>query len=467
MQPLILKALQSRLPPSSYVLISSLTELPDASSPVVQITSYERLDFDHLHSHPASSLANAYIIRKALIRKHYLSNTVANWITKHPDSILKDHVKPAVDFELDYAEFLDEALVEAYELHESWARNESADERDIEWWILKPSMSDRGQGIRLFSNEEELRNIFEQWEAEQPDSASDSDPDSDSNSDSNAGFKNPTAIGEKSSETMTTSNGDPTTTNKNYIITSQLRHFIAQPYIDPPLLLPSAQNRKFHIRAYVLAVGSLRVYVYREMLALFAAAPYTAPAAQPAHSIDLDAHLTNTCLQTDLPGPRSAPTVRRFWSLDDHVGFSLPHVQSQHASAASSTESRNGMQDWKESNYAQIQAITAETFRAAARENMIHFQTLPNAFEVFGVDFMVDETGRVWLLEVNAFPDYRQSGDGEEMREGVVGGLWRSVVDVGVLPFFEGLGLGVEVERDAAGGEGDLEMVLDLDLGRR
>ncbi|KAI9875886.1 MAG: hypothetical protein M1830_007839, partial [Pleopsidium flavum] len=155
-QPLILKALKSQLPPSSYTLISSLGELSDPSYPVLQITSYECLAFDHLLSNPTSSLANAYIIRKALIRKHYLSTTVANWITKHPQSVLKDHVKPAVDFELDYAEFLDEALVEAYELKESWTRNESKAEGDREWWILKPGMSDRGQGIRLFSSEFEL-----------------------------------------------------------------------------------------------------------------------------------------------------------------------------------------------------------------------------------------------------------------------------------------------------------------------
>lgn len=443
--------MQSKLQASSYILLSSLAELPDPSSPVLQITSYERLDFDHLLSHPTSSLANAYIIRKALIRKHYLSNTVANWITKHPDSILKDHVKPAVDIELDYAEFLDEALVEAYELHESWARNENAKEDDREWWILKPSMSDRGQGIRLFSSEEELRNIFEDWEAEQPDSDSDDDTESD----------NPAVIGLRNPDTTNARNGDGTT-ETNYIITSQLRHFIAQPYIHPPLLLPSSQGHKFHIRTYVLAVGSLRVYVYREMLALFAADPYTAPAAQSADAINLGAHLTNTCLQTDLPSAKTTTSVRQFWSLDDNIELSLAYSPSKHASAF--TISQRGKRDWKESIYTQICTTTSDTFRAAARENMIHFQTLPNAFEIFGLDFMVDAEGKVWLLEVNAFPDFKQSGEGEEMREGVVGTLWKAIVDVGVLPFFEGLGVGAKTE---SGGRKDLELVLDSDLGRR
>jgi tubulin--tyrosine ligase len=42
---------------------------------------------------------------------------------------------------------------------------------------------------------------------------------------------------------------------------------------------------------------------------------------------------------------------------------------------------------------------------------MIHFQTLPNAFELFGVDFLVDANGDVWLLELNAYPLTRHRAD--------------------------------------------------------
>lgn len=42
-------------------------------------------------------------------------------------------------------------------------------------------------------------------------------------------------------------------------------------YISRPLLI---NRRKFHIRAYVLCVGSLSVYVYSESLALFAGKEY-------------------------------------------------------------------------------------------------------------------------------------------------------------------------------------------------
>lgn len=390
--------------------ISSVSELPDSSAPLFQYREYERLHFEHVISKTSTSLANAYIIRKALIRKHYLSNTVANWISKHPDSVLKHHFKPAFDFELDYAEFLDEALLEAYELRGSLEKNEERPEAEKEWWILKPGMSDRGQGIRLFNSEDQLREIFEEWEE-------DSDEED-----------------ESGSERPDDEDAAPSSAAHDAgIVTSQLRHFMAQPYIDPPLLLPSSSNRKFHIRTYVLATGSLKVYVFREMLALFAAKSYCAPHEEDDEVKDLARHLTNTCFQEG--GSSNEGSVRRFWDLDHHVP---------------------GLSDnWKEEIFSQICAVTGEVFEAAARGMMIHFQTLPNAFELFGVDFLVDSSGNSWLLEMNAYPDFAQTG--EDLKQQVVGRLFEETIDVAVKPFF---GLG-EPEK-----EGDLKLVKELDLGR-
>ena len=109
---------------------------------LLQIMPYEALDFQHHLAHPNTTLTNSYIIRKALIRKHYLWSTVSSWWSKHPeDTTLKNHVPLTVAFELDFAEFLDDALVECFELHESFAKDEE------EWWVLKPAMSDQGQGV--------------------------------------------------------------------------------------------------------------------------------------------------------------------------------------------------------------------------------------------------------------------------------------------------------------------------------
>ncbi|KAI7113160.1 hypothetical protein KC324_g19451, partial [Hortaea werneckii] len=184
--------------------------------------------------------------------------------------------------------------------------------------------------------------------------------------------------------------------------------------------------KKFHIRTYVLAVGALKVYVYKPMLALFAAKPYSAPgssssafspsdqtpesqgdpspssttAEREPHNdtgthiptdvnADLTGHLSNTCFHLD-PSTRES-SVHAFWSLPSSLP---PTTTSTSSSSPPNPEPSPNQEDWKESLFAQIQSITAQTFLAAARTMSIHFQPLPNAFEIFGVDFLVDGKGR-------------------------------------------------------------------------
>ncbi|KAG6009984.1 hypothetical protein E4U54_008441 [Claviceps lovelessii] len=421
-QPLIVSALNAVFPQPLLRLTTDLSSLettplsvsklfPSSDCKILQITPYECIDFEFAAANSATCLVNSYMIRKALIRKHYLSTTVDHWVAKNPASPLKTHVKRSESFEIDYAEFLDDALVEAFDLRESLDRNAGiGDASKREWWILKPGMSDRGQGIRLFSTMDELQDIFDGWEAERPDSDDDDDDDEEEGEQ------------ERGDQiTISPSGGD-------YITTSHLRHFVAQPYIHPPLLL--SNQRKFHIRTYVLCTGSLNVYVYRHMLALFAAKPYTAPWDNPE---DIESFLTNTCLQ-DSPNETS---VRRFWSLP------LPPDQLARI-------------------FDQICVVTGEMFEAAARAMPVHFQTLPNAFEAFGLDFMVDASGETWLLEVNAFPDFKQTGG--DLSD-IVQGFWTGVMRKAVARFF-----GIDVGACTGGEEeqeDDMVVVREVDLGRR
>lgn len=424
-QPLIVSAIKSLLPDDLVDLITDVPTSDDGtfsasralSSPqsrALQIMPYESLDFDHAAESARSYMINSYMIRKALIRKHYLSTTVEHWVAKKPDSVLKTNMKRSEAFEVDYAEFLDDALVEAFDLRESLDRNAALDEaasaQEREWWILKPGMSDRGQGIRLFSTMDELQAIFDGWEEDMPDTDDEDDEEGEA------------AVGGGGGQ-----EGDD---ERDGINTSHLRHFVAQPYIHPPLLV-SDGGHKFHIRTYVLCAGSLRVHVYRHMLALFAAKPYRAPWEAPD---DVETFLTNTCLQ-DSPNDT---TVQRFWSLPG-----LPAAQ-------------------KQAIFDQICAVTGDVFEGAARAMPIHFQTMPNAFEVFGLDFLVDAAGTAWLLEVNAFPDFKQTGG--DLTE-IVAGFWRGVVREAVVPFF-----GIEEGRlvnDSEEERRDMVCVRDVDLGRR
>lgn len=502
-QPTILAAVQSLIPPSRLRLLpasSSPATLPEGAK-FLQVRAYESIDFEFAMTNPSTSLINSYIIRKALIRKHFLDSTVDHWVAKHPESILRKHVKRGEAFEVDYAEFLEDALVEAWDLKVALERNEEMgaqaddyakaeaqaeaqaqaqaegcvnsdrsdrygtvhvsgatggqkDPKGRDWWILKPSMSDRGQGIRLFSTMEELQGIFDGWEADEP--PSDDEYEDEEQQQHDSGVSGGGGGGDD----------DDNRDAKDGITASHLRHFVAQPYIHPPLLLPSCDNRKFHIRTYVLCAGAMRVYVCREMLALFAAKPYSAPwekkkkktttttTSMPGSSDReerdndddddddddyLDAHLTNTCLQ----GPRAdATSVQRFWALD-----MAPQL--------------------KDGIFRQICAVTGEIFEAAARGMMVHFQPLPFAFEAYGLDFLVDSSGNAWLLEVNAFPDFKQTG--EELRDSVVAEFWKGAVRWEIGPW-AGVGVGVgesEKQEKSVGGDDGMVLVRDVDLGRR
>ncbi|KAI7342440.1 hypothetical protein KC354_g16347 [Hortaea werneckii] len=519
-QPLILSALKSRLPSELLVFVQNEENketpptLPDGNRRLLQWRQYESIDFDRLLDQPSTTLANSYVIRKALMRKHYLSTTIAHWITKNPDSVMTRHMKPSVEFEVDFAEFLDEALLEAFELHESWARNAGKPPHEREWWILKPGMSDRGQGIRLFSSEEELQGIFEEWDPPSDDEEEEDDDEEGegcfSGDEKDAPDGSTSAANGQKNTSIETSNeggdgrGGDDEDEGNGIITSQLRHFIAQPYIHPPLLLPPPHpcaGKKFHIRTYVLAVGALKVYVYKPMLALFAAKPYSAPgssssafspsdqtpesqgdpspssttAEREPHNdtgthiptdvnADLTGHLSNTCFHLD-PSTRES-SVHAFWSLPSSLP---PTTTSTSSSSPPNPEPSPNQEDWKGSLFTQIQSITAQTFLAAARTMSIHFQPLPNAFEIFGVDFLVDgDEGKAWLMEINAFPDFAQTGT--ELKEDLVGGLFEEVVELVVRPFFLGEGDrredGKGEEEEAERGGGRMVKCLDVDLGR-
>ena len=581
---------------------------------ILQIRGYEKIDFELAHTWAARvdsgmselhhdggarggdgvsngnrdrtvsrrCLVNAYMIRKALIRKHFLARCVeiAAVKRKHRDGgrkrdggmgregmviddgkdnrdysqtddgegfwnqnqhqhqqfkkktnykevpfRLQDHFPVTVDFELDYAEFLDEALVEAYELKRSFEKNEvisakngseiiddiAQDERD--WWILKPSMGDGGQGIRLFSSEEELKAIFEEWEEDEEEEEEEEDEDeeiedtddgqNDDISEKRIGDDIP-VTGDAIGNDNSLKDEKTSIFNSNGIITSQLRHFVAQQYIKDPLLfpnLPNLSNHKFHIRTYVIAFGSLKVYVYKPMLALFAQNRYEKPGSENSTN-DPAVHLTNTCLSPSacalagfeprIPGNASdnftkeetetdKQRVKLFWDLPDTIPDSaekqhpIQILEKTTSSPVSNATRATTPDDWKNNAFAQICAITGTVLEAAAREMMVHFQTMPNAFEIFGIDFLLDKDGHAWLLEVNAFPDFKQTG--EELKH-VIAGLYESVVDVAIKPFFGMTSIRIENDHDDDDDDdvinansnfenADIKCVLDIDLGRR
>ncbi|EPQ60840.1 TTL-domain-containing protein [Gloeophyllum trabeum ATCC 11539] len=406
---------------------------------LLQWASYDGLNHDLTLTEPSRVLASSYTIRKCLIRKHYLSHCISAYLTKHPDSILRSGTPKTWEVEISWSDEIDEKWTdELWDLGVKLDENQEKSPGENKWFILKPGMADRGNGIRLFDSKEALQCIFEEWDdSDDEDPEAVRDPDlQDDEEDSDRG-----------------------------VVTSQLRHFIIQEYLAHPLLLDPSEvplassepapkhnlkGHKFHIRAYVLARGALQVYLYTNALALFSSAPYGPPSpARDSTGIDLTPHLTNTCLQPE----HSEAHVR---TLDELVGCSV----------LSADGGKVVTQEDVERIKIRMGEITAEVFKAAL-ENPIHFQPLPNAFELFGVDFLVshptssDATPSscpytVTLLELNAEPAIEMTGP---RLHWLLEGLFRGIGRVAVGSWVERRDVGEDVR--------DMRKVLDVEVRGR
>jgi hypothetical protein len=315
---------------------------------------YEQLPWDRVADR--SVVANAYCIRKALIRKSQLAFIVRKFVTKYPASSLAFAVPETHLLDVDHPDYLDEALNDAYEVVDALRENQelvSRGEAPLHRFLLKASMTNKGAGIFLIESEQQIYDIF----AHMNDDDDESDDEGDVLEDGDS------ATG-KSIDTSTVVSS--TSMQLRFV-----REWVIQRFIDRPLLLPACLDRKFHLRVYVLAVGAVRVYVYDQILALFAHRPYD--------TNDRLAYLTNTCLQTDQPDFDEDLSVRLFWSLP--------------------VDDTSRLHD----AFGQVKTILADLFEAAVGE-VTAFQPLENCFELFGMDFMIDQDWRVHFLEANAFP---------------------------------------------------------------
>ncbi|KAJ4050635.1 hypothetical protein NW761_005431 [Fusarium oxysporum] len=290
----------------------NFTDIPEDADTVYQLLNGWELNHHFAVLNRAKNgLLNAYPNSDALARKDHMASVVDYWITKRPGSVLKGHSPATVKLSLDYSEYVEDALAAADDLTllYSLEDNEAKDSSERDWWILKPAMIDCGHGIRIFSTINELAGNLElaadiseedeesEEDAETPDTKFESD-------DSAEGFKpSLSAPGLDSLDALITATGKLSVSGTNKIQdliideneripSALLREFVAQQYI---VNIPPIDGRKWHVRAYVLSVGRLKVHVFNEMLALLALDDYEPPWKNPS----LKSSLTNTALQDE------------------------------------------------------------------------------------------------------------------------------------------------------------------------
>ncbi|UJR36878.1 hypothetical protein I4U23_029591 [Adineta vaga] len=326
---------------------------------------YEDLDFDMLYrlgkdSHNKNVLANSYCIRKGLLRKANFASFMQKYLSKKPDSILRKHYPETHILDLSHPDYLDEALNEAYELRDVLEANIQETTTVPIPFILKASILDKASELFIFHTQTELDEFFT--------TKFDNDDDEDEEND-----------------------------------IANVREWVIQRYIENPKLLSTYQNRKFHLRVYIVAERNLRVYVYDGILALFASLSYQ----DDPQSFDRLRHITNTCAQTDSNLNEEA-LVKEFFTLeelDETIRLDI---------------------------FEQIKIIVKEIFTGLHNEVTI-FQPLKNAFEIYGFDFLIDENNQVYFLEANAYPDFKQTGNSLSI---LINELFQNVVQQIILPYF-------------------------------
>lgn len=148
--------------------------------------------------------------------------------------------------------------------------------------------------------------------------------------------------------------------------------WILQRYIEPHLF----HGRKFHLRALFLCVGDLAAYVHENVRCLIATEPFD-PARENGGC--LLAHITNMGVNQDHPEYNEE---RQNIGLEELGGAEeARHIRNE---------------------IVKILGLTLASVRSAGRR---HLFFLPNCWEVFGADFLIEaESRRVVLLELNASP---------------------------------------------------------------
>lgn len=206
-------------------------------------------------------------------------------------------------------------------------------------WILKPSLLNNGDQIKLFNNIEEIKQYY---------------------------------------------------TNTNRL---GGEHVLQQYIADPDLI----DGRKYTFRIPVILTNYAGVFLYRKGYVNISAFPYDPK--EPF--LNKKMHITNYVLDGEL----SKITQRPSDQLDNF-----------------------------DSTFNRMSEIVRQCIRALLKEYPAYLRPdQPKRFEIFGFDFVMDSSKRIWLLEINQGPDAPMYED-NAMKEILWNGFWENIIEDFVLP---------------------------------
>jgi hypothetical protein len=226
--------------------------------------------------------------------------------------------------------------------------------------------------------------------------------------------------------------------------------YVAQKYVNHLALW---KGRKFHIRTYVVVSADLGVYIHRKAFLHIANKMFARAGGSEG---DDEVHITNCCANSgnkqafageividDLTNPAPYPGTgneNTNWNLNNKTAASGDSSSSISVCENPTTNNNNnnngGVSDGDISfatGFKDMCSILSSLIDAAAP--FLEAQTSQRNFEYMGVDFMIDENGRAWILECNC-PPSQDTATGLPHAEELHNAVMSDVLGTFVLPHF-------------------------------
>lgn len=165
----------------------------------------------------------------------------------------------------------------------------------------------------------------------------------------------------------------------------KLGDFVVQRYIDNPLLVQGDKKHTLRLYVGVTSVDPLRVYMLDNGFVHVSSEPYT---NDPARLGELRVHVTNPDIQG--AAYQSAGGGSNYWNLTRFRTMLREHE------TLDEREVFERIDDVVVKTLLSVQDVIGECVRTHSRPGA--------SFEVWGLDVLVDDTGKPWIIEVNHTP---------------------------------------------------------------
>lgn len=240
-------------------------------------------------------------------------------------------------------------------------------------WILKPSWCDRGKGVEIFRSLEELGKFLQMY-----------------------------VSGYNMSEYMNMNYNDddnisPALKEGAMIDKAQktiFPKFVIQKYMEQPALF---KGLKFDIRSHALLTQEKELYIFRDSYVRLCSLPYT------LEKQNYFAHLCNTAVNQKSDS---------FGALAAGNTISMGELGAFFDQKEAGTEFlRKIGGSFEKYFYEEIRKLMKTAFDSVLkRANLLNPEKIPNSFELFGFDIMVDQSYKCWLIEANYIPGLTDDG---------------------------------------------------------